>query len=133
MALKLISVVNGNTPEEEYVRIQVSADINIQGYALVDRSFDENGILSNDSGTSMSFTSSQLRRGIGSGFTPVRANTKARLTLEKRRITICIGALKPVSGTIMDRILPVQSKSRWSIAFKYQNPKLRNETDRKIG
>jgi len=48
MALKLISVVNGNTPEEEYVRIQASADVNIQGYAVVDRTFDENEILSNE-------------------------------------------------------------------------------------
>jgi len=48
MALKLISVVNSNTPEKEYVRIQATADTNIQGYAVVDRTFDEDGILSNE-------------------------------------------------------------------------------------
>jgi len=48
MSLKIIAVVNGKTASEEYVRIQAQADTNAQGYAVVDRTFDQDGTLSNE-------------------------------------------------------------------------------------
>jgi hypothetical protein len=47
MSLKIIAVVNGKTPDEEYVRIKAEEDINIKGYAVVDRTFNTDGSHSN--------------------------------------------------------------------------------------
>ena len=35
MSLRLVNVLNGSTPDEECVRFRVGADMNLQGYALV--------------------------------------------------------------------------------------------------
>ncbi|MBB2143974.1 hypothetical protein GM921_00625 [Pedobacter sp. LMG 31464] len=48
MALKITNVENGNTPKTEKVRITATKDVNTKGYALVDKTFDQNGKLSNE-------------------------------------------------------------------------------------
>jgi hypothetical protein len=48
MSFNLHSVVNGTTPENEYVWLQVTEELNIKGYALIDRTFDSDNILSNE-------------------------------------------------------------------------------------
>lgn len=48
MSLKITSVVNANKPEEEIVWLCASAKVNTKGYALVDRTFDSDGTISNE-------------------------------------------------------------------------------------
>ncbi|WP_284653536.1 hypothetical protein [Flavobacterium terrisoli] len=48
MSLKIISVVNASKPEGEFVRLYASAKMNAKGYALVDRTFDSDGTISNE-------------------------------------------------------------------------------------
>jgi len=48
MSLKIIAVVNGKTPDQEYVRIKAEEDVNAKGYAVVDRTFNTDGSLSNE-------------------------------------------------------------------------------------
>ena len=38
----------GGVPEEEYVQIFALGDVNLAGYALVDRTFDSEGVVSNE-------------------------------------------------------------------------------------
>ena len=42
------SVINGSKPVEELVILAATGDINTKGFALVDRTFDENGNISNE-------------------------------------------------------------------------------------
>lgn len=48
MGLKVHSVVNGKTPKEEYAWLQTDEKINLTGYALVDRTFNPKGVVSNE-------------------------------------------------------------------------------------
>jgi hypothetical protein len=48
MSLKLHSVVNGKTPNAEYVWAQSSGVTNLGGYAIIDRTFSQTAQLSNE-------------------------------------------------------------------------------------
>ncbi len=48
MALKIRSVENGNTPDKEIVWLVTDASLNLKGYAIVDRTFDEEDKISNE-------------------------------------------------------------------------------------
>lgn len=48
MSLKIHSVVNASTPDAEIVWLQASEKLNLKGYAVVDRTFDIDGNLSNE-------------------------------------------------------------------------------------
>jgi hypothetical protein len=48
MGLKIITVNNSNKADSEYVSLRTDEDINTAGYALVDRTFDANGKVSNE-------------------------------------------------------------------------------------
>ncbi|OXA84862.1 hypothetical protein [Flavobacterium hercynium] len=48
MSLNLIRVKNGSTPNEEYVSLRAKSDLNLKGYAIVDRTFDDNEQVSNE-------------------------------------------------------------------------------------
>lgn len=48
MALKLINAQNGSKPNQEWVVLKVTAPFKTKGYAVVDRTFDEEGRLSNE-------------------------------------------------------------------------------------
>ena len=48
MDLKIHSIVNAKTPSEEIVWLVASSDVNLKGYALVDRTFDKDGDVSNE-------------------------------------------------------------------------------------
>ncbi|MEN0055440.1 MAG: hypothetical protein AAGC65_17320 [Mucilaginibacter sp.] len=48
MSLKIISVINSNKPEGEYVNLKTEEDVNTAGYAIVDRTFDPNSKVSNE-------------------------------------------------------------------------------------
>ncbi len=48
MSLKIHSVVNGKTVNEEVVWLNTTAIVNLRGYAVVDRTFTETGQLSNE-------------------------------------------------------------------------------------
>jgi hypothetical protein len=48
MSLTIYSVKNSNNPDDEIVRFQTSKRINLKGYALVDRTFDADGDISNE-------------------------------------------------------------------------------------
>lgn len=48
MALKILMVENGSTPNDEVVRLMATTKMNVLGYAIVDRTFDENGLVSNE-------------------------------------------------------------------------------------
>jgi hypothetical protein len=48
MSLKIHSVVNASNPDEEFVRLSTSEKTNLKGYALVDRTFDADGKVSNE-------------------------------------------------------------------------------------
>jgi len=48
MTFEITHVENGATPNEEIVWLKATAPINTKGYAVVDRTFDESGELSNE-------------------------------------------------------------------------------------
>lgn len=48
MALQITKVINGDTPNEEKVWIKATSAMNTKGYAIVDRTFDKNGKVSNE-------------------------------------------------------------------------------------
>ena len=48
MGLKIITVNNSNKADSEYVSLRTDEDINTVGYALVDRTFDANGKITNE-------------------------------------------------------------------------------------
>lgn len=48
LSIRLYDVQNGNTADEECVRLLVLADMNLKGYALVDRTFDVADQVSNE-------------------------------------------------------------------------------------
>ena len=48
MSLKIYSVVNASKPLDEIVRLRTSEKINLKGYALVDRTFNSDGSVSNE-------------------------------------------------------------------------------------
>ena len=48
MSLKIHSVVNASIPAEEFVRLHTTTKMNLKGYALVDRTFDTDGKVSNE-------------------------------------------------------------------------------------
>lgn len=48
MALNLHSVVNASKPSEEIVWLEVTADMNIAGYAIIDRTFNLEGNITNE-------------------------------------------------------------------------------------
>ena len=63
MSLKIESVVNGESPDAEYVRIKVLDTVNIEGYAIVDRTFDAKGNLSNEFRHIFVFPSTVVEKG----------------------------------------------------------------------
>jgi hypothetical protein len=48
MALNLHSVVNASKPIEEIVWLEVTADINLAGHAIIDRTFNLDGKVTNE-------------------------------------------------------------------------------------
>lgn len=48
MALQITKVINGDTPSEEKVWIKATSAMNTKGYAIVDRTFDKNGKVTNE-------------------------------------------------------------------------------------
>ncbi|UPT69925.1 MAG: hypothetical protein M0D53_12395 [Flavobacterium sp. JAD_PAG50586_2] len=48
MSLRINSVVNASEPNKEFVRLVSTTNLNLKGYALVDRTFDEDGEISNE-------------------------------------------------------------------------------------
>lgn len=48
MSITLLSVVNSEKPADEYVRLKATAKVNLAGYAIVDRTFDEAEDVSNE-------------------------------------------------------------------------------------
>ena len=48
MSLKITLIENGSTPNDERIRLQATNNINTKGYAIVDRTFDEHGDISNE-------------------------------------------------------------------------------------
>jgi hypothetical protein len=48
MPLKILRVINGKTPEEEFVWLYTDADVNLYPYAVVDRTFLPDGGVSNE-------------------------------------------------------------------------------------
>jgi len=48
MSLKIHSVVNASNPENEFVRLHTEVKTNLKGYAIVDRTFDADGKVSNE-------------------------------------------------------------------------------------
>lgn len=48
MSLTLHSVVNGPTPNEEWAWLLATAETTLKGYALVDRTFDTAGVVTNE-------------------------------------------------------------------------------------
>jgi hypothetical protein len=48
MALKITRVDNGDSPNKEKVWIKATTAMNTKGYAIVDRTFDEDGKVSNE-------------------------------------------------------------------------------------
>jgi len=48
MSLKIHSVENSNDPNHEFVRLTTTVAINMKGYALIDKTFDLNGEISNE-------------------------------------------------------------------------------------
>ena len=48
MSLKIVRVDNASTPEMEIVWMTATANINLKGYAIVDRTFDEGEKVSNE-------------------------------------------------------------------------------------
>lgn len=45
---EITKVVNGDTPAKEQVWLKTQAEFNTKGFALVDRTFDQNGKVSNE-------------------------------------------------------------------------------------
>jgi len=48
MIFKIIDAKNGSTPNEEIIYLQASTEFNTKGYAVVDRTFDAEGKISNE-------------------------------------------------------------------------------------
>lgn len=48
MELKIVGVNNSSEPDKEYVRLQALVDLNANDYAVTDKSFDQDGGLSNE-------------------------------------------------------------------------------------
>lgn len=48
MSLKINSIANASNPDKEFVRLVTTTNVNLKGYALVDRTFDEDGKVSNE-------------------------------------------------------------------------------------
>ena len=48
MGLTITSVTNATTPNEEFVWLKTTEKINLNGYAVVDRTFDPNDNISNE-------------------------------------------------------------------------------------
>jgi hypothetical protein len=48
MGLKIHSVVNGKKPQDEYTWLHTDVAVNTKGYAVVDRTFDSTGKVSNE-------------------------------------------------------------------------------------
>ncbi|MCD9017518.1 hypothetical protein [Parachryseolinea silvisoli] len=63
MSLTLHSVVNGTTPQAEFVWIRVDVDVNTRGYALVDRTLTADGQVSNEFRHIFVFPNLAVRRG----------------------------------------------------------------------
>ncbi len=47
MKIEITEVINGITSETEFVRFKVLEDINLHGFAVVDKTFNGEGYLSN--------------------------------------------------------------------------------------
>lgn len=48
MEISIRLVQNGSTPDEEIVKLRTTTKVNLWGYAIVDRTFDDWGELSNE-------------------------------------------------------------------------------------
>ncbi|MCT4327715.1 hypothetical protein [Chryseobacterium indologenes] len=48
MSLEITLIENGSTPNTEKIWLQAKGNINTKGYAIVDRTFDANGNISNE-------------------------------------------------------------------------------------
>lgn len=45
--LQITTIQNGTKPEEEYIELYAVTDVQLSGYAILDRTFDKDGNLSN--------------------------------------------------------------------------------------
>ncbi|WP_125916521.1 hypothetical protein [Hymenobacter coccineus] len=63
MDLKLLSVVNSNKPEEEYVRLHAYADVNLRDYAVIDRTFGPSDVVTNEFRHIFAFPPQEVKAG----------------------------------------------------------------------
>lgn len=63
MDLELLSVVNSNTPEGEYVRLLANVDVNLHDYAVIDRTFGPSDRVTNEFRHIFPFPSKQVKSG----------------------------------------------------------------------
>lgn len=63
MSLKIFNVENSNDPLKEIVRLRASEKVNLKGYAIVDRTFDQDGSLSNEFRHIYVFPKLELKKG----------------------------------------------------------------------
>jgi hypothetical protein len=63
MDLKLLSVVNSNKPEGEYVRLCAYADVNLGNYAVIDRTFGPSETVTNEFRHIFPFPSKEIKAG----------------------------------------------------------------------
>lgn len=63
MDFKLLSVVNSNKPEGEYVRLYAYADVNLRDYAVIDRTFGPSETVTNEFRHIFPFPSKEIKAG----------------------------------------------------------------------
>jgi hypothetical protein len=63
MDLEVLSVVNSNKSESEYVRLRASADLNLRNYAVIDRTFGPSETVTNEFRHIFPFPSREIKAG----------------------------------------------------------------------
>lgn len=63
MSLQLLEVINDKKPQGEVVRLHAKADVNLLGYAVVDKTFDVSGKTSNEFRHIFPFPDTQVKKG----------------------------------------------------------------------
>ena len=63
MSLTIVSIHNHGNAEEEYILLRADADVNIHKYMIADRTFKENGDLSNVHRHTFRFPSYEVKEG----------------------------------------------------------------------
>lgn len=63
MNLEILEVINSNKPEEEVVRLQANADVNLRDYAVIDRTFGPSERVTNEFRHIFPFPSQAVKKG----------------------------------------------------------------------